>query len=630
MVGQLLGNRYEILEEIGRGGMAYVYRAKCTLLNRIVAVKILQPQFAGDEEFVRRFRRESQAAASLSHPNIVSIFDVGQEGDLHYIVMEYVKGRTLKEKIRDEAPLPISECLNLSTQIGLALDHAHLNEIVHCDIKPHNILLTRDGRIKVTDFGLARAVSTATLTYTESVIGSVHYFSPEQAKGMQATKKSDLYSAGIVLYEMLTGRLPFQGESPITIALQHIQNTPESPQVYRNDIPTGLIEIVMHSIEKEPESRYGSAAEWVRVLKDFAGNPEHMLPGNAVFDEYDTQTVPIPVVTETDDLKKGGWSHWLRENRKKAMIGVVVLALTFAALGFAVMKIKDILAVPTVEAPDITGKSLAVATDELGDLKLTIRIVGEVYSDLLANYIVSQDPNPGESMKITLPISVIVSKGPEMVTILNVIGMKQEDAELNLVSGDLVVGTISEIYHATIAKGYVIDQNPRPDIAEVKKGSAVNLVVSMGPQPVAMSMPDLVGKYLNTALSTIMGMKLIEGRIIEDPASPYPHGMVVRQSPAIGSSIAEGDKVDLTVSTRPDIVVSEPVNNRTISIDVPSSGPASQEIRVDLMDINRYRTVDISMRAPGDSYELDVEWIGEKALIKIYINGIFRESREID
>jgi serine/threonine-protein kinase len=277
MEGRVLGNRYELIEKIGGGGMALVYKAKCRLLDRVVAVKILRPEFTNDEEFVKRFRIEAQAAASLSHPNIVSIHDVGHEDDVHYIVMEYVDGITLKEYILKKGLLSWKEAVSIASQICSAIEQAHRNSIVHRDIKPHNILITRDGIAKVADFGIARAVSSSTITMVGSTIGSVHYFSPEQARGGYTDEKSDLYSLGIALYEMVTGRVPFDGETPVAVALKHIQDQPVPPLDYESSLPKGVNDIIMKAIKKDQSKRYQSASEMLSDLKGavggFSGKP---------------------------------------------------------------------------------------------------------------------------------------------------------------------------------------------------------------------------------------------------------------------------------------------------------------------------------------------------------------------
>ncbi|NLC68028.1 MAG: Stk1 family PASTA domain-containing Ser/Thr kinase, partial [Clostridiaceae bacterium] len=262
----VLGNRYELIEKIGGGGMAVVYKARCRLLNRYVAVKVLREEFTGDEEFVKRFEIEAQSAASLSHPNIVPIYDVGNENNVYYIVMEYVDGITLKEYIAEKGPLEWKEAIRIATQICSAIEHAHIKKIIHRDIKPQNILVTKEGIAKVTDFGIARAATSSTITMVGTTIGSVHYFSPEQARGGYIDEKSDLYSLGIVLYEMVTGRMPFDGESPVAIALMHIQDKPVPPTELNKDIPKALNDIIIKAIRKEQSNRYQSASEMLEDL----------------------------------------------------------------------------------------------------------------------------------------------------------------------------------------------------------------------------------------------------------------------------------------------------------------------------------------------------------------------------
>ncbi|NLT95005.1 MAG: Stk1 family PASTA domain-containing Ser/Thr kinase, partial [Clostridia bacterium] len=294
MIGKKIANRYEILALIGGGGMSLVYQAKDIFLNRIVALKVLREQYASDNDFVRRFRREAQAVASLSHPNIVNIYDVGRDQHIHYLVMEYVKGKTLKEIIDERAPLPLNEVIDIVKQICDALEHAHENSIVHRDIKPHNILITRGGRGKVTDFGIARAASTATVTHTRGIIGSVHYFSPEQAKGEITDEKSDIYSLGIVLYQMVTGRLPFEGESPISVALMHIQNQPVPPSQYNPHITEAMEKIILKAINKKPDERYENVAK-LRLDLRMALLGKMANESGEFLEHYPSKEKPVPV-----------------------------------------------------------------------------------------------------------------------------------------------------------------------------------------------------------------------------------------------------------------------------------------------------------------------------------------------
>jgi serine/threonine-protein kinase len=351
MEGQMLGNRYELLEKIGGGGMATVYKAKCHFLNRFVAVKILRPEFTNDEEFIKRFKIEAQAAASLSHPNIVSIYDVGYEGSTDYIVMEYVDGITLKEFLNRRGTLNWREAVDIGIQICSALEHAHRNHIVHRDIKPHNILLTKDGVVKVTDFGIARAVSSATITMAGSTIGSVHYFSPEQARGGYIDEKSDIYSLGITLYELVTGKLPFDGDTPVAVALKHIQEEPASPISINPDIPIGVNNIIMKAIMKDQNKRYQSAADMLQDLYKVIKDPY----GNFVVTENleSSPTRRMQAVGNPADLKredfliKDGVKKNPKEKEKKkvdkttvivAVITAVIIMAISIYIGYTVVK----------------------------------------------------------------------------------------------------------------------------------------------------------------------------------------------------------------------------------------------------------------------------------------------------
>ncbi|MGI5840433.1 MAG: Stk1 family PASTA domain-containing Ser/Thr kinase [bacterium] len=635
MIGTVLGSRYEIVERIGKGGMAFVYKANCSFLNRPVAVKVLQPQYVGDADFLRRFRREAQAAASLSHPNIVSIYDVGQENEINYIVMEYVSGKTLKDKIRAEAPLAPHCVIDLALQIGSALEHAHANDIVHCDIKPHNILLTEDGRVKVTDFGLARAVSSSTLTYQDSVMGSVHYFSPEQAHGELAGKQSDLYSLGIVMYEMVTGKLPFEGESPITVALKHIQAKVEEPRHINPGIPEGLERVILHAIKKDPQQRYHSAAGMLADLRSLGENLDFLPEEGGMEDDCPTQILPAvgdlaksrQERKRSEDTADGSEPAGGRKKARAVWTGAVIAGIVLLAV--ALYFLNSFFNVPVIDAPRLEGMSLAAAEKEMSKQKLDYRIVDEVFSELPANHVVSQTPPPGEKMKITLPLFLVLSKGPEMVPLPNVVGFSREDAELTIINAGLTLGQMQEVHSSTVQKGYVIEQNPRADIQNVMKETMVYLSISAGPEPVALKMPDFIGSSIESARMSIAELKLQEGVIYEDYTSQFPAGMVIAQSPGIGTPVAEGTKVDLTVS-RGGGGVSGTLKRRTLSITVPSQGPDKQQVRVEMIDAAHFGTLDVSLRAPGERYDIPVEWVGNKSIVKVYINGIFLLMKEIE
>ena len=397
MIGSELIGRYEILARIGGGGMALVYKAYDTVLQRHVAVKVLRDQFVHDEEFIQRFRREARSAASLSHPNVVSIYDVGQDGDIHYIVMEYIEGGTLNDIIKERAPLQPEEATGIAAQICDALSHAHQNGIIHRDIKPHNILINRNGRIKVTDFGIARAVTSSDITQTGAVLGSVHYFSPEHAKGIPQGEKSDIYSLGAVLYQMLTNRLPFPGESPISVALKHLQEHVEEPRAINPLIPQSLENIILKAMRKDPNERYESASEMLQDLETCM-LPERMSEPKAAFAEEEDaeKTIVMPAIRhhhvdveadEQDTQIHRSIADSLAEQPKKrkwwikpAVWLVVILALSLGTWQ-GVKAVRGMMDVPDVDVPDFVGKPYEEAVQQLEALQLDVRLTEDEYSE---------------------------------------------------------------------------------------------------------------------------------------------------------------------------------------------------------------------------------------------------------
>ena len=401
LVSKVIGNRYEILEKIGEGGMATVYKARCNILKRYVAVKVLREEFTTDEEFIRRFNTEAQAAASLTHPNIVSIFDVGHEDNIYYIVMELVQGKTLKEIINEDGVLPWKWSVNIAIQVASALETAHKNNIVHRDIKPHNIIITEDGIAKVTDFGIAKAVSNSTITAFGTTIGSVHYFSPEHARGGYTDAKSDIYSLGVVMYEMLTGRVPFDADTPVSIALKHMQEKPVEPMKLNPSIPFAINKIIMKAMEKEPSLRYQNATEMLKDLSMALKDPEGgFVKSNAEKLQY-TQRVPVlgeePQVEMRKENKKGKLAKYFEEHptAKKVWITVIiaVLVILIPLAGFFGVQALLKAGLPKdVNLPNFVGQTLEEAKVTLGKTKLTIE-TEEVFNDEVeAGKIISQEP----------------------------------------------------------------------------------------------------------------------------------------------------------------------------------------------------------------------------------------------
>lgn len=572
MIGTKLVQRYQILERVGGGGMAVVYKARCTLLNRIVAVKVLRHQFSVDEEFVRRFRREAQAAASLSHPNIVNIYDVGQENDVYFIVMEYVEGETLKDLIDREAPLEPARAVNITRQIANALYHAHHNKIIHRDIKPHNVLISKDGRIKVADFGIARAVTNTTQTFSpKSLMGSVHYFSPEQARGQLATEQSDLYSLGIVLYEMLTKTLPFDGDSPVSIALKHIQQTVPPATRYNPSIPQGLQVILAKMLAKDQSQRYESAIDLLSALRTWNTQAATEAAGtDDKVEEEDTQ-VFLPVTAPakkkfhlTDSGKK--------RLRKWSLIGIsIAAAVALAVLGISSLikfwEVKEITLPNVVEEPKENAVAILKAEG------LTNITFSESHHDSIpANHVIRQRPSANQVVKQNRNIELVISLGPVLIEVPSVEGVDVRVAESDLQAVGLTAVREYE-YSETHAKDIVIRQDPLAGV-EIAKNQEVKLVVSAGPRP--FKMPSVIGKSLDEAEKVLADLKVDVRRAWNPSQGDSPGGIVTDQTPAASEEVKPGDIVYLYL---------RPYNKISRTIELTLNPLAESRIRVVVKDI---------------------------------------------
>ena len=547
MIGKLLGGRYEIIEKIGGGGMALVYKARCRLLDRYVAIKVLREEFTSDEEFIRKFRRESQAAAKLSHPNIVSIYDVGVEGDIYYIVMEYIKGKTLKEVIREKGKLSFEETVDYSIQIAEALAHAHANHIVHRDIKPHNIMITEDGRVKVTDFGIARAATSSTVTNTNNVLGSVHYFSPEQAKGGYTDEKSDIYSLGIVMYEMITGRVPFEGESPISVALKHVQEEIVPPSHIDPTINKNLEKIIMKCVRKDQVERYKSANELLVDLKRIKNNWDDDMVGEDDV-SLDSPTRIIPVVKEESpkNMKK---KKKRNGNNRVVFFAILAAFLLVSAMAFGFWQFKDKFLSTTVKVPDVRGLQEDKAKEMIEAEGLKFSVKSRIFnSEFEEGDVISQSENPGDTVKKGYPIEVVVSKGSKLVKVPN---FKDEDisnVDSLLSENGLKDGGAEYEFDEEIPENIIISQDPEA-YSEVPEGTKVHFVVSKGPKVKNVIMPKLVGKTLEEALQIIKEKGLTKGEVVPQPSDEVEEGKVIWQSYEQGNEIEEGTAVDLYVSS---------------------------------------------------------------------------------
>lgn len=545
MIGKMLGNRYEIIEKIGEGGMGLVYKARCHLLNRYVAIKMLKPEYTGDEEFINRFKKESLSSASLSHPNIVNTYDVGVEDGIYYIVMEYVKGRTLKEIIKEKAPFNYQEVINISRQICLALEHAHNNNIIHRDIKPQNILITHDGIVKVADFGIARASNSATLTNTGSVIGSVYYISPEQARGGYTDEKTDIYSLGTVMYEMATAKVPFIADSPVAIALKHIQDSVDRPSGINPDIPVALEDIILRSLEKNPAMRYEAAASLIKDLDKAAANPDIHLLSRSENPNDITKVMPA-IKDDYIKNKDGAKPHAKKSSVNKAWLIAAVSIVTIAIVtGLLLLspgsKPRDV-AVPT-----ILGMSEDNARNTLQSFNLSMDVVGRINSDKPKGTIIWTSPDVGMNVKENSSVKVKISAGPEQVSMPPLTGKTRTDALYLLDQYGLKYDTI-EVFDETNEKDTVMNQDPAAG-EQVSKGASVKVYISKGPEVKAVKMPVLVGVAYDKVEQILKDNKLTLGKVSYDYDRTKPEGVVLKASAEEGVQVVEGQAIDITVNS---------------------------------------------------------------------------------
>ncbi|MBP1991431.1 Stk1 family PASTA domain-containing Ser/Thr kinase [Paenibacillus eucommiae] len=586
MIGKKLGGRYEILERIGGGGMALVYKGQDLLLHRKVAVKVLRQQYVHDEDFIRRFRREAQSAASLSHPNVVSIYDVGQEGDIHYIVMEHIEGTTLNDLIKLKAPLQVEEAVHYASQIADALDHAHHNEIIHRDIKPHNILIGKNGRVKVTDFGIARAATSSTITQTGSVMGSVHYFSPEHAKGTNAGAKSDLYSLGIVMYQMLTARLPFVGESPISVALKHLQEDVEEPRKVNPLIPQSVENVILKAMRKKADERYQSAKQMLDDLETCL-LPERRNESKVTFwepegmDEERTIVMPAiradqfgshyeeesesPVVSkaaEVEPVKKNGWV--------KPVIWIVILLILLAFMWYLVGFVKGKITTEEVFVPNVTTMTLEKAEAELKAVNLESSVVRE-RNEQPKDIVFRQEPLE-MNVNVGSIITLYVSDGPEKPKLESYIGQTLNETKAKLVAlgvKDTQIVVNEEFSDEPL--GTILEQTPTEGEEFDPATVTITFKVSKGQEKIAM--PDLVGLTEAEAKKKIADSKLklaAEG-IKREKSYKQPKGKVIKQFPyEPGSEVSPGAEIS-------SLIISDglPAEAGPILVSVPVS-PAEE------------------------------------------------------
>jgi serine/threonine-protein kinase len=562
LAGRVFSNRYEIQRELAQGGMAEVYLAHDQLLNRPVALKALFPEYAREPSFVERFRREAQAAANLNHPNIVAIYDWGQEDGTYFIVMEYVEGRSLRDLIRSEAPLDPNQAAEITAEIASALGFAHRNGVVHRDVKPGNVLLTRTGTVKVTDFGIARAGASDGLTQTGSVMGTATYFSPEQAQGLPVDGRSDVYALGVVLYEMVTGVAPFTADSPVSVAYKHVREDPVPPSERNPDVPPDLEVVIATALAKDPEHRYPTADDMrADILRFRRGRPVLGVPATALLLEHApgaTQAVATTaagaayaataVQPQVDDRgRMVGNTPIPRKKRNTALVWVLTLlglAAVVGAILFAASKLGD--AQSNVSVPNVVRKNVAVATRELQDAHLTPSVRKVSSATIPVDIVIGQDPGAGKDAAKGSTVTLLVSAGPATKQIpFDIInGRPVADVTLELQALGFVV--VPKEQSNAAEKGTVFDSSPKPGV-QAPVGSTVTIFVSTGPAPVPV--PQVKGLTVDDATRQLEASGFTNlNSPVEESSTSVPAGQVTRTDPPAGKSVPIDTRITIFIS----------------------------------------------------------------------------------
>ena len=651
-IGKMLDNRYEILERIGTGGMAIVYKAKCHRLNRLVAIKILKSDLAQNEEFRRRFNAESQAVAQLSHPNIVSVYDVSRGGDMEYIVMELIDGITLKQYMEKRGQLNWRESLHFITQIMRGLSHAHSRGIIHRDIKPQNIMVLRDGSVKVADFGIACLADSAQ-TLTQEALGSVHYISPEQARGDRPDARSDIYSSGVVLYEMLTGRLPFEGESAVAVAIQHLSSIPLAPREINPDIPEQLELICMKAMAPDLEHRYQSADAMIADLEAFRKNPEvemkfdlsDLRPEENDEPTRTIRTMPSHTVTIPVHQPERNYPRRERDEDEEprragsGKRGVLVGAVTVAAVAVVIVLFKTILGsfapavVDQYQVPDLYNMTIEEAeNDPRIEGVFEIQKAGSEFSaDVPEGHILRQDPKKEETRKGSqLVIQVWVSAGEETGEVPDLENKSEQDARILLeklnkeYNLELTVEAPEELkqFSEEITEGYVVKTEPAQGEI-LKKGDTVKLILSKGPDIKPVTVLPFVGMSIDSVLSQLESYKLTcDAADVEVVDSDKPGGTIVWQSPASGETVPEWTTIKFRVSAG---LASSAL---PITVDIPQNGKDIVKVEIYVGDEPNPQYSETVYEADG-AVSTTLYGTGRK-MVKVYFDGVLDQKQSYE
>ncbi len=669
MLEKVLNERYKILNKLGEGGMAEVYEAMDLLLERKVAVKILRSEHVSDKNFVKKFHQEARAVARISHPNVVNIFDIGQDGKNHYLVMEKVEGTNLKDIIKQRGKLSLTEALDIVQQICSALAVAHKNGIIHCDIKPHNILIDSSQNVKVTDFGIARAITSSTLTVTETIMGSAHYFSPEQAKGGEIKAYSDLYSLGIVLYEMVTGEVPFKGKSPVSVALKHIQKKPQEPKKINPDINDEINDLIMKALTKNPEERFKDAKimqnriiEILKKSKNSKKENKDFEPGtgdtrflNRTDIKREAQKININQkiekrnrINKKNDRNKSWLNEKLNlfkkiflEKKKKKPVKTnstendsrwliysiaVFLILILSFIAYGVYFFRDYTSVPQAEVPNLVGLTYESAKNEVDELKLKLEIEGEQYHpDFEKDKIISHNPSAGNVIRISRPVRLIISKGYPSLEMPDIREKTLREARIILENEGFTNIEEEYIYDNNIAANYIIDQEPEPQ-SEIKADDIIKLIISEGTHPVRVKMPNLLGLKEEEALQIIKESDLKPGNITTEKSKRYLEGQVTEQQHETGEELPKNTEIDLVISEG--IINQENDQVYTRTVGIPVRGLEEVRVRIIIEDNNGKDVAYDVVHEPGIDIAPVVNSVGP-TIYQIYFDDRLVYEEEI-
>lgn len=611
MMGKRINGRYKILEMIGGGGMANVYLAHDMILDRDVAVKVLRLDFSNNEEFIRRFHREAQSATSLAHPNIVNIYDVGEEDSIYYIVMEYVNGQTLKQYIQQHSPVPIEVVLDIMQQLTSAITHAHQNHIIHRDIKPQNILVDPNGNVKITDFGIAMALSATSITQTNSVLGSVHYLSPEQARGGVANNKSDIYSLGIVMFELLTGRLPFSGESAVSIALKHLQSETPSVRRWNQNVPQSVENIVLKSTAKDPFHRYISVEEMEDDIRTSLDPKRMNEPKFSVPIDNDA-TKAIPVITDdhpysnldetlvhgketkANDTYATSFKQDIqdkkskKEKKKSKKVPIILFSVLSALIVLAILTftlLPALLSPKDIEVPDVSGMTLDQAVSKLVTEGFVIGETKEISDDEVEEgFVIKTDPKAGRMAKESSEITVFLSTGKPTFELLDYTNRSYEDVVTLLKDKGFKDIKKLEVFDDNISSGTIIEQNYRVGDKVIPEDTILEFTVSKGPDLIELT--SFNGLDAEAVQEYAESVGLIADVSKEEFSDTVEKGQVISQEPKAGEKVKKGSKISVIISKGPEELPPKPVTKVITVPYQPEIEGEEQVVQLFIEDMN--------------------------------------------